>query len=207
MRNLCIFGLEGWIHSFLILSLGDWIVHIHCKPVKQTVWIVTCWNDPLWVSLKNYIDLAQIYSTVKTFRFCTKLILKIYTHTAYFTYSIANLRKRSAVSTHFLSCPAFGLRESNTCAKAVFSVLLFVQNEAARPRHENKPHTKHIFVPLTVQVSGDVSTSVLEIRAGFNESLKFVFAHTLRLIPEGCYGTGIHNKRILFIRFWGSLSL
>lgn len=27
MRNLCIFGLEGRIHTFRILSLGDWIVH------------------------------------------------------------------------------------------------------------------------------------------------------------------------------------
>lgn len=87
---------ETMSHTFLIISLGDWIVH------TQKNWIVTCWNDPLWTPLKNYIDLAQIYSTVKTFPFCTKLILKIYTHTAYFTYSIANLRKRSVVSTHFL---------------------------------------------------------------------------------------------------------
>ncbi len=100
MRNLCIFGIERHCHTFLIISRVTGL-YIHCKPVKQTVWIVTCRNDPLWASLKNYIDLAQIYSTVKTVPFCTKLILKIYTHTAYFTYSIANLRKRSVVSTHF----------------------------------------------------------------------------------------------------------
>ncbi len=27
MRNLCIFGIERHCHTFLIISLGDWIVH------------------------------------------------------------------------------------------------------------------------------------------------------------------------------------
>ncbi len=124
-------------------------MYIHCKPVKQTVWIVTCRNDPLWASLKNY-DLAQIYSTVKTVPFCTKLILKIYTHTAYFTYSIANLRKRSVASTHFLfplKASLFWFKRAIRVQRQYFQCCI-VQNKAARPQHENKPHTKHIVVPV-----------------------------------------------------------
>lgn len=79
LKNLRIFG-------FVINFSHDWIVHT--TQARQTN-SMDCDMNITKVLRRLGTDLHYSKNVIRT-----KVILKIYTHTTYFTYSIANLRKR-----------------------------------------------------------------------------------------------------------------
>lgn len=151
-RNLRIFG-------FVVNSPHDWIVHT--TQARQTN-SVDCDMNITKVLRRLGTDLHYGKNIVRT-----KVILKIYTHTTYVTYSIANLRKR--LSRTFSS--------SIKASLFWFKRAIRVQRQYFQSSHHKNTQTRRRSYHALYN-SCDFKGSEC-----YSPNHSSVFAHTLRLIP------------------------